>query len=131
MHAYEWALLRVVPRVERGEMVNAGVILYCGSVGFLAADTHLDAERVLALDPAADIEGIRRHLDAVVDACAGAAEAGPLAGRPLRERFGWLVAPRSTVVQTSPVHTGLTEHPAVELERLMAQMVHLPATPPA
>ena len=124
MHAYEWALLRVVPRVERGEIVNAGVVVYCGPLDYLAAAVTADLERVQALDPAADTEAIRRHLATVVDVCAGAPAAGPLGGLSLRERFGWLVAPRSTVVQTSPVHTGLTTDPARELDRLMELMVH-------
>jgi hypothetical protein len=126
VHTYEWALLRVVPRVDRGEMVNAGVVLYCGALGYLAAEVALEPERVLALDPAADVEAISRHLDTVVEICAGTPAAGPLAKLSPRERFGWLVAPRSTVVQPSPVHTGLTDDPAGELQRLMTQMVHPP-----
>ncbi|HEY8339455.1 MAG TPA: DUF3037 domain-containing protein [Egibacteraceae bacterium] len=126
MHAYEWAALRVVPRVERGEFVNAGVLLYCAALDFLDAGVELDRERVLALDPGLDVVEVERHLRAVQDLCRGAAGAGPAAARGPRERFGWLTAPRSTVVQPSPVHTGLTSDPAAELQRLLAVMVRRP-----
>lgn len=125
---FEYALLRVVPRVERGECVNAGVVLYCGPKRFLRARTHLDPTRVLALDPAADLEAARAHLEAVHLVCSGGPEAGTLGRLPLRERFGWIAAPRSTVVQPSPIHTGLTDDPERELERLLRVMV-LPPEP--
>jgi hypothetical protein len=130
---FEYALLRVVPRVERGECVNAGVVLYCGSERFLEARTHLDPARVLALDPGADLEAARAHLEAVHLVCAGGAAAGSLGRLPLRERFGWISAPRSTVVQPSPIHTGLTEDPAGSLEHLFRVMVLPPpgSEPPA
>ena len=120
---FEYAVLRVTPRVERGECINAGVVLYCQADGFLGARVHLDAHRLKALDPHADLEAVRAHLEAVRSVCAGGPEAGTVGRLPLRERFGFLVAPRSTVVQPSEVHTGLTDDPGAELERLLRSMV--------
>ena len=123
---FEYAVLRVIPRVERGECINAGVVLYCQVDGFLDARVHLDADRLKALDPHADLEAVRAHLEAVRSVCAGGSEAGTVGSLPLRERFGFVVAPRSTVVQPSEVHTGLTDDPEAELERLLRSMVLLP-----
>ena len=123
---FEYAVLRVIPRVERGECINAGVVLYCQADGFLDARVHLDADRLKALDPHADLEAVRAHLEAVRSVCAGGPEAGTVGRLPLRERFGFVVAPRSTVVQPSEVHTGLTDDPEAELERLLRSMVLLP-----
>ena len=120
---FEYAVLKVVPRVERGECINAGVVLYCQSERFLGARVHLDPDRLRALDPDADLDAVRAHLEAVRSVCAGGPEAGAVGCLPLRERFGWLVAPRSTVVQPSEVHTGLTEDPEADLERLLRSMV--------
>ena len=120
---FEYAVLRVVPRVERGEFINAGVVLYCQAERFLGARVHLDAARLKALDPEVDLEAVRAHLEAIRSACAGGPDAGAVGRLPLRERFGWLVAPRSTVVQPSPVHTGLTDDPEAEMERLLLSMV--------
>jgi hypothetical protein len=120
---YEWAALRVVPRVERSEFVNAGVIVYCHATSFLAARAVLPETLVRALDPDLDLEVVRGHLEAVVALCAGDPSTAPNANRSAGERFRWLVAPRSTVVQPSRVHTGLTEDPAAELERLVAALV--------
>ena len=120
---FEYAVLRVVPRVERGEYINAGVVLYCQEQRSLGARVHLDPERLKALDPDADLEAVRAHLEAVRSVCAGGPEAGAVGRLPPGERFGWLVAPRSTVVQPSPVHTGLTDDPEAELERLLRSMV--------
>jgi hypothetical protein len=120
---FEYAVLRVIPRVERGECINAGVVLYCQADRFLGARVYLDAERLKALDPDADLEAVRAHLEAARSVCAGGPEAGAVGRLPLRERFGFLVAPRSTVVQPSEVHTGLTEDPEAELERLLRSMV--------
>lgn len=126
MHTYEWSVLRIVPRVERCEFVNAGVLVYCKTLEYLAAEIAFDEARALALDAALDVAAVRRHLQAVADVCAGAPAAGVNGARPHSERFRWLTAPRSTVVQTSPVHTGLTDEPAAELARLAAVMVHPP-----
>ena len=120
---FEYAVLRVIPRVERGECINAGVVLYCQVDSFLDARVHLDADRLKALDPHADLEAVRAHLEAVRSVCAGGPKAGTVGRLPLRERFGFLVAPRSTVVQPSEVHTGLTDDPEAELERLLRSMV--------
>jgi hypothetical protein len=128
---FEYAVLRVVPRVERGEFINAGVVLYCRADRFLGARVHLDPDRLMALDPAVDLEAVRAHLEAVRSVCAGGPEAGSVGRLPLGERFGWLVAPRSTVVQPSPVHTGLTDDPEAELERLLIRMVLPPGREPA
>lgn len=123
---FEYAVLKVMPRVERGECINAGVVLYCQAERFLGVRVHLDPARLRALDPGADLEAVRAHLEAVRSVCAGAPEAGAVGRLPLRERFGWLVAPRSTVVQPSAVHTGLTDDPEAELEHLLGRMVLLP-----
>jgi hypothetical protein len=120
---FEYAVLRVIPRVERGECMNAGVVLYCQTDRFLGARVHLDADRLKALDPDADLAAVRAHLEAFRSVCAGGPEAGAVGRLPLRERFGWLVAPRSTVVQPSEVHTGLTQDPEAELDHLLQTMV--------
>ena len=120
---FEYALLRVVPRVERGEFLNAGVVLYCPTARFLDAHVHLDRKRLRALDPGADPDAVSAHLEAARRVCAGGPQAGAIGLLPPRERFGWLVAPRSTVVQPSPVHTGFSDDPEMELERLVRTMV--------
>ncbi|MEU6914662.1 DUF3037 domain-containing protein [Streptomyces olindensis] len=120
---YEYALLRVVPRVERGECINAGVLLYCRAEAYVGARTHLDETRLLALDPRADVAGVRAALGAVERLCAGGTAAGQAAADDPGRRFRWLVAPRSTIVQPGPVHTGLTRNPAAETERLLDLLV--------
>jgi hypothetical protein len=120
---FEYALLRAVPRVDRGERVNVGVIVYCQDRDFVGARVHLDADRLRALDPEVDLELVAAALDGVVAVCGGADEVGqPGRVRP-RERFGWLTAPRSTVVQPGPVHAGLTDDPEAELARLVEILV--------
>jgi len=121
--SFDYAILRVVPRVEREEFVNAGVILFCLERDYLAARVALDEERVRALFPAADLAAIREHLQAVPRICAGGEGSGPIGELSRRERFHWLVAPRSTVIQVSPVHAGLCEDPARALEHLLDRMV--------
>jgi hypothetical protein len=123
MHTYDYAVVRVVPRVERGEFVNVGVIVSCDATESLAARVELDPARVRALDPDADIEAIRTALAAIDAVCAGSAAAGSLARLSARERFHWLVAPRSAVIQTSPVHTGRTAEPETVIDHLFATMV--------
>ncbi|NIZ91148.1 DUF3037 domain-containing protein [Kineococcus rubinsiae] len=123
---YEYAVLRVVPRVERAEFVNVGVLLWCRSREHLAARTAIDPARVLALDPRADVEAVARHVAALQRVCAGEADGGPAAAEARGPRFRWLTAPRSTVLQTSPVHRGVTRDPAAELEHLFARLVELP-----
>jgi hypothetical protein len=123
---FEYALLRVVPRVERGEFVNAGVVLYCQEKRFLEAAIDLDPERLRALDPYLDPGTVRAHLEAARRVCAGGPGAGPIGLLPPVQRFGWLVAPRSTVVQPGPVHTGLVEDPREALDHLLETMVSPP-----
>lgn len=127
---FEYAVLRVVPRVERGEFVNVGVILYCQEAKFLDVRAHFAPERLRALDPHLDLEGVSAHLEAAGRICAGGPEAGAVGLLPPGQRFGWLVAPRSTVVQASPVHTGFADDPEEALEHLLRVMV-LPPEPPA
>ncbi|RAJ57502.1 hypothetical protein K378_05389 [Streptomyces sp. Amel2xB2] len=120
---FEYALLRVVPRVERGESMNAGVLVYCRARSLVIARTHLDEERLRALDPGADLAGVRAALHAAEGVCDGGSAAGQAAGQEPGSRFRWLVAPRSTVVQPGPVHTGLTCDPEAEAERLLELLV--------
>jgi hypothetical protein len=124
--SFDYAVLRVVPRVEREEFVNAGVILFCLERDFLEARVELDRARVLALWPAADLALIDEHLAAVPRICRGGEGSGPIGRLSLRERFHWLVAPRSTVLQVGPVHSGLCEDPAQSLEELMNGRVRAP-----
>ncbi|EAU67931.1 DUF3037 domain-containing protein [Stigmatella aurantiaca] len=126
MHArssFDYAIVRVVPRVERGEFINAGVILYCLTSRFLAARVELDEKRLAALAPEVDMELVRGHLESIPRICAGGRGAGPIGQLPQKERWHWLVAPRSTILQTSPVHSGLCEAPDRALEHLMERMV--------
>jgi hypothetical protein len=123
--AYDYAVIRVVPRVERGEFVNAGVIVSCPALKFLEARIELDEARLLALDPAVDLAAVREHLATIPRICAGGDDAGPIGRLSPRERFHWLTAARSTVIQASPVHTGQADEPSAALERLMAQMVRV------
>jgi hypothetical protein len=123
--SFDYAVLRVVPRVEREEFVNAGVVLFCLQRDFLGAQVELDVARVRALWPGADLPLLEAHLAAVPLICAGAPGSGPIGRLSARERFHWLVAPRSTVLQVSPVHSGLCDDPAAALERLMDRMVRV------
>ncbi|MFE7429925.1 DUF3037 domain-containing protein [Streptomyces sp. NPDC057545] len=120
---FEYALLRVVPRVQRGECFNAGVVVYCRARGFVAARTHLDEAKLMMMDPAADVAGVRAALHAVEGVCQGGADAGQAAGDDAGRRFRWLIAPRSTVIQPGPVHSGLTSDPGAEVERLLDLLV--------
>ena len=120
---FEYAVLRVVPRVERGEFLNAGVIVYCRQRDYLGVRLHLDPERLRALDPTADAEAIAGALQAVADVCAADGASGAAGREAMGSRFRWLTAPRSTVVQTGPVHTGLTADPDAEADRLLRLLV--------
>jgi hypothetical protein len=122
-HAYDYAILRAVPRVERGERINVGVVLSCPTRGFLDCATHLDAARLRALDPRADVEGLARQLAAVEAVCRGRRDAGPIAALPRSERFHWIVSPRSTVLQASHVHAGRCDDPALALAHLVEALV--------
>jgi len=132
LRAYDYAVVRVVPRVERGEFVNAGVIVACAAAGYLRARIELDEARLLALDPGADVAALRAALAALPLICAGGAAAGALGRLSLRQRFDWLVAPRSAAVQTSPVHSGRCCDLDAALDRLLDAMVRTaPARPAA
>ena len=120
---YDYAVIRVVPRVEREEFINVGAILSSQATGFLAAAVALDEARLLALDPQADLETIRRHLAAIVAICEGGPGSGPIGQLPFRARFHWLTARRSSVIQTSPVHTGRCSDGASALGEVMRRMV--------
>ncbi|MFY9822604.1 MAG: DUF3037 domain-containing protein [Thermoanaerobaculia bacterium] len=124
--SFDYAVIRVVPRVERGEMVNAGVILFCLERDFLQARVEVNEPRLRTLWPEIDIDLVRQHLEAIPKICAGSPEAGPIARLSLRERFHWLVAPRSTMIQVSPVHAGLCDTPERALDELFVQTVRLP-----
>jgi hypothetical protein len=124
--SFDYAIVRVVPRVEREEFVNAGVILFCLERDFLAARVELDRSRLRALAPDADLSVVEEHLAAIPLVAAGGEGSGPIGRLSRRERFHWLVAPRSTIIQVSPVHSGLCDDPATALERLVARMVRRP-----
>jgi hypothetical protein len=121
--SYDYAILRVVPRVDREEFLNAGVVLFCLERDFLGARVGLDEARVKAAFPDADLGLLREHLAVIPRICEGGPEAGPIGKLTKRERFHWLVAPRSTIVQVSPVHVGLCEDPAAALADVFAKMV--------
>ena len=123
--AYDYAIVRVVPRVERGEFVNAGAIVHCRARAFLGARVVFDRGRLAALFPAADLDAIRAHLEAIPVVATGGAPAGAIGALSTTERFHWLVAPRSTIVQTSPVHVGLCDEPNAALDDLMRRYVTL------
>jgi len=124
--SFDYALIRVMPRVERGEVLNAGVILFCLEKDFLQARVEVNEERLRALWPEIDLDLVRQHLEAIPKICAGSPDAGPIGRLSLRERFHWLVAPRSTMIQVSPVHAGLCDHPEQAIDKLFRQAVSLP-----
>ncbi|MCT2583578.1 DUF3037 domain-containing protein [Actinophytocola gossypii] len=119
-HVFEYALVRAVPRQERGEFMNVGVIVYCAPLRYLRCRTHVDAARLRALDPDLDLDALA---DALRSWCEAGAGVGPTADSTPGQRFRWLTAPRSTILQTSPAHTGLTDDPEAELNRLLGTHV--------
>lgn len=121
--AFQYAVLRVVPDVERGERVNVGVVVYSPERKFIGARTHIDAERLRAIAPGLDLAALERHLGSLVKVAEGAADGGPIAQLPASERFGALSAPSSTTVQPSEVHTGVCEDPERELDELFGRLV--------
>jgi len=122
-YSYDYAIIRVVPRVEREEFLNVGVILSCPAKEFLEARIELDEQRLTALDSTLDLESIRSHLAVIPAICAGGEQAGPIGQLSQRERFHWLIAPRSTVIQTSAAHSGRCTDPTAALEHLIETMV--------
>jgi len=124
--SFDYAIVRVVPRVERGELINAGAIVSCPTEGYLAARIALDVARLRALSPTTDADEVAAVLALIPLIAAGDARGGPIAALPRGERFHWLVAPRSAIIQTSPVHTGLCGHPGAALDQLIERLV-LPA----
>jgi hypothetical protein len=122
-YTYDYAIIRVVPRVDREEFVNVGVIVSCPDKDFLEARIELNMTRLMALDPALDVESMTAHLATIPAICAGGTSAGPIGELSQRRRFEWLVAPRSTIIQMSPVHTGRCCDPAEALESLLDTMV--------
>jgi hypothetical protein len=123
---YDYAIVRVVPRVEREEFINVGVIVSCPEKNFLDARISLDEARLRALDPNIDLDAVRAHTASIRAICAGGAEAGPLGCLSQRERFHWMVAPRSTIIQTSSPHTGKCDDPVALIEHLLTKMVLAP-----
>ena len=121
--AFDYAIIRVVPHVEREEFVNAGAIVFCAARDYLGARIALDEARLLAIAPDCDLELVKRHLDVIPKICAGGAAAGAIGDLTLRERWHWLVAPRSTILQTSAPHSGLGDAPEDALDRLVATVV--------
>lgn len=126
-YTYDYAIVRVVPRVDRGERINVGVILSCPDLDFLDARIDVDAAAVLALDPTVDLDAMRAHLATIPVVCRGGVAAGAIGELPPRGRFRWLVSPRSTIIQPSAVHTGRTTDPAACLEHLVARLVRRPS----
>jgi hypothetical protein len=120
---FSYAILRVVPRVERGERFNVGVVLFCRQRGFLGAKVELDERRLAALAPNTSADDVRAHLEALANVAAGTPDAGAIAALPPSERFGWLVAPSSTIIQPSEVHTGLSDDPQATLDALFRELV--------
>ena len=123
---FEYAIIRVVPRVERQEFLNVGVLVSCPAQDFLQARIELDSHRLQALAPEIDLPTVEEYLRIIPKVCEGGDEAGPIGRLPQRARFHWLVAPRSTIIQCSPVHSGLCENPEAALERLLNTMVRPP-----
>jgi hypothetical protein len=122
-NSFDYSIIRVVPRVERGEQINAGILLYCRARDFLGARIELDRERLCVLAPDLDADLVESHLQSILRICEGGPEAGPIGQLSQSERFHWLVSPRSTVIQLSPAHSGLCDQPAETLEHLMDVLV--------
>ncbi|AKF79449.1 Protein of unknown function [Myxococcus fulvus] len=123
--SFDYAIIRVVPRVEREEFINVGVVLFCTTQRFLGARVEVDEARLKALAPDIDLETVRCHLDSFQRVCVGGKGSGPIGQLPQKERWHWLVAPRSTMLQTGPVHSGLSQEPQAALEHLLDTVVRL------
>ena len=130
MHAlasYDYAIVRVVPRVERGECLNVGIILFCRTRRFLRTQIALDTHRLSVFAPSLDLDEVQYHLDLLERVSAGSKDAGPIAQLSQSERFNWLVSPRSTILQTSPMHSGLCADPEETLQKLLEELVQIPS----
>ncbi|MGW5193457.1 DUF3037 domain-containing protein [Kribbella sp. NPDC004138] len=123
MKPFDYVILRAAPRIQRGEFINVGAVLYCRALDYLGAAWDVNPDRLKALDPAVDVDVVCASLDQVRAICAGEAGGGPAAATSIGERFRWLAAPRSTVVHPGPIHSGLTDDPAADLERLLDSFV--------
>jgi hypothetical protein len=121
--AFSYAIIRVVPHIERGEGFNAGVVLFCRQLDFLGAMVALDERRLAALAPDVSAAAVLPHLEAIVRVAEGDPAGGPIAALPATERFGWLASPASTIIQPSPVHTGLSDDPRATLEGLFSELI--------
>jgi hypothetical protein len=124
--SFDYAIVRVVPRVDRGEFINAGVILFCSTKAFLHARVELDRERLTAIEPTIDIPLVESHLGVIPIVCRGGGDAGAIGQLPQRARFHWLVAPRSTIIQMSPMHSGVNHDPEAALDALFRKLVKTP-----
>ena len=123
---FDYAVVRVVPRVERGEFLNAGIVLFSPSASYLKARIELDRARLTSLAPSIDCDLVQSYLDAIPKVCEGGGEAGSIGALPQRARFHWLVAPRSTIIQMSPVHSGVHQNLDAALTTLFEKLVRLP-----
>jgi hypothetical protein len=126
LYKYDYAIVRIVPRVEREEFINAGVILSCQTTNFLGSKTELDEKRLKCFAPFLEIENIKQYLEIIPKICAGEKEAGVIGQLPKRARFYWLTAVRSTIIQISPIHSGLCKNPESQIENLLKKYVRLP-----
>jgi hypothetical protein len=125
---FDYAVVRVVPRVERGEFLNVGVIVFCSTRSYLESRIELDRARLQALAPAIDLQVVESYLESIPKVCEGGDDAGSIGSLPQRARFHWLVAPRSTIIQTSAVHSGVHEDPKTALDNLFEKLVRAPKT---
>ncbi len=121
--SYDYAIIRIVPYVERGECINVGVILFCRTRRFLGALLHVDQQRLSVLSPQLDFSAMQQQLEHLLHVCYGKEGSGPIGQLPQSERFHWLVAPRSTIIQPSPVHSGMCSDPEVALQDLLKKLV--------
>lgn len=129
--SFDYSIVRVVPRVDRGEFINAGVVLFCSTEAFLDARIELDRDRLLALTPDVDVPLVESHLAVIPIVCRGGADAGAIGQLPQRARFHWLIAPRSTIIQMSPMHSGVHQDPQSAMDGLFRKLVQQERRRPA
>jgi hypothetical protein len=123
MAPFDYVILRAAPRIQRGEFINVGAVLYCRALDYLGAKWDVNPERLKALDPTVDVDVVCASLDQIRAICDGDPAGGPAAATTISERFRWLAAPRSTVVHPGPIHSGITDDPAADLDRLLDSFV--------